>query len=338
VTRTVTVLEDRWRLLESTGSPTSRDGVKTAAVGLEIAGAEVAAAIDADGLHHLLVPLRADQRVRRSNEDGSALSVRERSLDDGVVRWRYLSIGCLKAELNDAFTSVCADVVEAVRNAPEHQVKASLAAIDRWRELLKVNRPRLTTVQLAGLFGELMLLTRLLTADSSAAVFWTGPTGHRHDFSAGVNAIEVKTSTTGDATRVRIHGLDQLDAPPGGGLDLMWLHVEQSATGASVPELIAEALLLADDAALFRSGLEALGYRLSEAAAYGEARFTVLDERWYAVADSFPRLTVSQLEEAGLGLQVSDVHYTVDLAAATAYRLDAAAVAAHITRFMEEAA
>lgn len=338
MTRTVTVLESRWRLLESTGSPASRDGVKTAAIGLEIAGAEVAAAIDASGLRHLLVPLRADQRVRRSTEDGSVLSVRERPLDDGVVRRRYLSIGCLKTELNDAFTSVCADIVEAVRNAPEQQVKASLAAIERWRELLKVSRPRLTAAQLAGLFGELTLLTRLLAADPSATVFWTGPTGHRHDFSAGVNAIEVKTSRTGDATSVRVHGLDQLDAPPGGGLDLMWLHVEQSVSGTSVPELVAKALQLADDAALLTSGLDALGYQLSESVAYGETRFTVLDERWYTVADSFPRLTVSQLEAAGLGLQISDVHYTVDLAAAAPHRLDAVAVAAHITRFMESAA
>lgn len=336
--RAVSVLEDRWRLLESTGSPTSRDGVKTAAVGLEVAGAEVAAAIDADGLRHLLVPLRADQRVRRSTEEGSVLSVRERPLDDGVVRRRYLSIGCLKAELNDAFTSVCADVVDAVRSAPEHQVKASLAAIERWRELLKVSRPHLTTAQLAGLFGELTLLTRLLAGDPSATVLWTGPIGHRHDFADGLNAIEVKTSTTGDATVVRIHGLDQLDASPGGRLDLMWLHVEHSAAGASVPQLVAEALRLADDAALLTTRLEALGYRLSEAAAYGEVRFTVLDERWYGVAEAFPRLTVSQLEDAGLALQVSDVHYTVDLGAAAAYRLDAAAVAAHIARFMEDTA
>lgn len=338
MTSAVAVLEDRWRLLESTGSPTSRDGVKTAPVGVEIAGAEVAAAIDSEGLRHLLIPLHADQRVRRSAEDGSALSVRERSLDDGIVRWRYLSIGCLKPELNDAFTSVCGDIVEAIRKSPEHQVKASLAAIERWRELLKVSRARLTTAQLAGLFGELTLLIRLLEADPSAVVFWTGPVGHRHDFSAGFNAIEVKTSTTGDATRVRVHGLDQLDVSPGGGLDLMWLHVESSSTGASVPELVAKALRLADDAVLLASRLEALGYHLSEATTYGEARFSVIDERWYTVAGSFPRLTISQLEAAGIGLQVSDVHYTVDLASAAACRLDAADVAALITRFIEEAA
>lgn len=332
---TVSMLEDQWRRLEAAGLPTAENSVQTAGVGVTTAASEVLVAIDVAGFRHVLVPLRGDQRVRRGSGEGSALSIRERPLDDGAVRRRYLDVGCVNAELNSAFTVVCADIVDAVNGAPDKQIKASLRAIERWRELFKTAHPRLDPSGLAGLFGELSLLIKLLELDSSAIASWSGPAGHRHDFTAGGKAIEVKVSTTGDANTVRIHGLDQLDPPPDGSLDLMWLHVDRSeSTGTCVPELVAVALNLADDEALLTSKLEAAGYRHSASASYVDARFVVVDERWYEVADGFPRLTVSILERAGIGVQVSDVDYSIDLAGAAGCRLEPASVAARVSAFL----
>ncbi|WP_414639938.1 PD-(D/E)XK motif protein [Actinocrinis sp.] len=331
---TASELEDRWRLLETAGPPTTRNGVQTAGVGVLAAGAEVVVAIDADGFRHVLVPLRGDQRLRRGNGDGTALSIRERPLDDGTVRRRYLDIGCLKTELNSAFVSVCVDVVDAVSGNPNQQVKATLGAIGRWRELFRTARPRLEPARLAGLFGEISLLIRLLEVDPSATACWTGPSRHRHDFTAARKAIEVKVSTTSDANTVWVHGLDQLDPAPGGTLDLMWLKMDHSdSVGESVPELVAKAMRLADDEGLLTSKLEAAGYYSAESASYLDARFTILDERWYEVAGGFPRLTTSMLKAAGLIVPVSDVRYTIDLAAAAGYRIAPEVAADRISMF-----
>jgi hypothetical protein len=322
--------------LEAAGPPSDRNGVQTAGLGVVVAGTEVVVAIDSAGFRHILIPLRGDQRLRRANGEGSALGIRERPLEDGDVRRRYLDVGCFKVELNSAFTSVCADVLNAVKQSPDKQIKATLTAIERWRELFKTSRPRLDITGLAGLFGELKLLIRLLEIDPSATVSWSGPTGHRHDFAAAGRAIEVKVSMTADANAVRIHGLDQLDSPPGGTLDLLWLHVDRSeSVGECVPELVDAALDLADDEALLTSRLEAAGYHGSESAAYFDSRFAVLDERWYAVAGDFPRLTVSMLDRAGLHAQVSDVHYSVDLAGAAGCLVEPSAVAGRVSAFLK---
>jgi len=92
--------------------------------------------------------------------------------------------------------------------------------------------------RLAGLFGELVVLERLLERRGDAANLWTGPSGHRHDFTGVTRSVEVKTSTATEGRRVRIHGLDQLEAPSGAGLDLVWVRVEQNASGRSVPALV----------------------------------------------------------------------------------------------------
>ncbi len=334
MTTTVSTLEEQWRLLEAAGPPAAENGVQTSSVGVSVAGAEVVVAIDAGGFRHVLVPLRGDQRVRRGTGEGSALSVRERPLDDGVVRRRYLDVGCNEVELNAAFTSVCADVVDAVKNAPNQQVKATLTTIGRWRDLFRTVRSRLDTAQLAGLFGETKLLIRLLGSDASATACWSGPTGHRHDFTSGGKAIEVKCSMTNDANTVRIHGLDQLEPPLGGTLDLMWLHVEPSEeSGESMPELVAEAMRLADDEDLLKVRFAAAGYHAADADFYLDTRFVLMDERWYEVKGDFPRLTTSMLEQAGLDLPVSDVHYTIDLAGAAGCRLDAEVVADRVSAF-----
>jgi hypothetical protein len=330
MTLSASALEDCWRQLEASTPSTDRH-MRTIDVGVSVNGVQLLAAVDIGGLRHVLVPLRGDQRVRHSQAVDTALRIRERALDDGDSLRRYLDVGCQRPELNDAFTSVCADVVEAVENEPDRQIKAALRAIGRWRELFRTPRPRLSTEQLTGLYGELKLLIDLLGIDPSLTGAWTGPTGHRHDFSFEAHAVEVKVSATGDGNKVRIHGLDQLDPPPGGELDMMWLHVEIGSQGECIPDLVAAATRLADDEALLETRLEAAGYRVADTESYADVRFITRDTRWYQVGDGFPRLTVSMLEQAGLGHPVSDVHYTVDLAGADGCRLDATSVTARLS-------
>jgi hypothetical protein len=60
-----------------------------------------------------------------------------------------------------------------------------------------------------------------------------------------------------------------------------------------------------------------VGYRPVDADFYRNVRFTVHEERWYEINDSFPRVRSESIPES-----VRDVHYTVDLDTVTTQPLD----------------
>ncbi|MFB7502864.1 PD-(D/E)XK motif protein, partial [Streptomyces broussonetiae] len=151
---------------------------------------------------------------------------------------------------------------------------------------------------------------------SSAHRIWRGPEGHPHDFVAGKTAVEVKTSGTTGGRKPRIHGLDQLDAPPGGTLCLAWFRLEAPGTsdsGLGFLELLEKTLHSCDDESALLEMLAASGYRRVDADKYQSIRFVVTEERWYEVGSEFPRLTTRTLDDAGVPVSVLDVEYTIDL-------------------------
>ncbi len=105
----------------------------------------------------------------------------------------FVDLGCLRSDLNDVFTSLCADIVTAVEESPQAPIKALYHVIDRWKALFRTGGPLLGPEQVAGLFGELLVLKRLLHTDPSAHRLWRGPSRHRHDFGTGGHAVEVKS-------------------------------------------------------------------------------------------------------------------------------------------------
>ncbi|WP_428954446.1 PD-(D/E)XK motif protein [Streptomyces sp. cg35] len=296
------------------------------------------AAIDYEGHRHLLVPMKTRQQLRRG-PDGPVLHLRKRPLEDEAGYRTYADLGCLERNLNDLFATLCSDVLVAAEQLPSNPVKALYRAMDRWKSLFRVQGAPLSGERITGLFGELMVLVRMLERDPSAHRLWLGPTGYRHDFSAPRSAIEVKTSTTSEGRRPRIHGLDQLDPPDGGSLHLVWVRLELSKnSGNTLPELVDRALELCDDEAAVRHLLSQVGYQPTDVEHYRETRFSTAEERWYCVDETFPRLTGRQLVESDLPIAIEDVEYSIDLSGEHLEVLGDEAISATLDSLLQEPA
>ncbi|GAA1989805.1 PD-(D/E)XK motif protein [Kitasatospora viridis] len=312
------VVEEHWAAL-GTGQITSDRRLRVAELPVVTDSGPLVVAIDHEGHRHVLVPIHAHQKVRRGL-DGPVLRLRKRDLEDEETYQSYADLVCLRPDLDYLFTELCADVLGTAESMPAHPVKALYRVLDRWRALFRTEGHPLRPEQIAGLFGELTVLNRLLERDPSAHRLWRGPHGHRHDFSTAATAVEVKATTDSEGRRPRIHGLDQLEPPTDGLLSLAWFRLQRVAArgiGTGLVELIGQALERCDDESSLLDLLAAVGYRSSDVDLYGDVRFAIIEERWYRVDAQFPGLTGHALAVAGLPVSVLDVEYTIDLSGGT---------------------
>lgn len=309
-----TLVEERWSALEAEQT-TGERRLRVSHLPIVVEHDNpLAVAVDHDGHRHVLVPIPAHRRVR-PGLDGPVLQLRKRPLEDEESYQTYADLACLRSDLNDLFTELCVDVLGTAEGHPKNPLKALHHVLDRWKELFRTQGSPLTGEQLAGLFGELTVLCRLLEEDPSAHRLWLGPQGHRHDFSSGTTAIEVKAGT-GTGRRPRIHGLDQLDGPDGGSLTLVWLRLQSvpgGSLGTSLVELVDRARRLCDDEGSLLELLASCGYRSADSDRYRGVRYLLEEERWHEVGPGFPRLTTGCLVRAGLSVSVQNVEYTIDL-------------------------
>jgi hypothetical protein len=305
------VMQDLWDALG--GSTSAGSGrLRVADTPVTSAAGPLVAAVDDAGCRHLLVPVSAE-RVVRGGLDGPVLVLRKRTLVDGVDRRTFADLACLRRDLDDVFIGLCADVLRSVEEEPHDPLKVLYGRLDRWRALFRTSSQLLGVEQQAGLFAEVTVLVRLLELDPSAHRTWTGPERHHHDFVGGGRAVEVKATTVSDGRRIRIHGLDQLEAPAG-GLHLYWIRLETgNESDHSLNSLIGKAMELCEDEGDLRSRLAAAGYHIVDHRHYDQPRFAVAEMRRYSVGANFPRLVAGDLREAGMPINVTDVHYTVDL-------------------------
>ncbi len=267
--------------------------------------------------------------------------MRKRPLEDGETYQTYADLACVHSDLNDLFTELCADILDATGKLPNSPVKALYRVLDHWKALFQPQGTVLGPEELAGLFGELLVLDRFLQHDSSAHRLWWGPDGHHHDFTAGNLAVEVKTSAKGEGRRPRIHGLDQLDAPEGGTLCLAWFRLHRANGtdfGVGFLELLEQTLRSCDDESALLGLLAQAGYLSVDAHRYRDVRFAVDEERWYEVNPDFPALTTRALGAAGVPISVLDVEYTIDLSGENPLPMAPAAVSRMIDRMIQESA
>jgi hypothetical protein len=333
------LVEEHWIVLEA--EPTTGERrLRVSQLPVTTDHGPLGVAVDHDGNRHVLVPVHAHRKIR-SGLDGPVLQLRKRPLEDEETYQTYADLACLRDDLNDLFTELCVDIVSAAEKMPGNPVKALYRVLDRWKALFQTQGAPLGPEQLAGLFGELLVLDRILQRDSSAHRFWRGPEGHHHDFSTGNVAVEVKTSTTGEGRRPRIHGLDQLEVPDDGTLCLAWFRLHSSTAndaGTGFLELVEQTLRACDDESALLELLAEAGYRPFDADRYRDVRFVVGEERWYQVCPGFPGLTNRALVAAGVPVSVLDVEYTIDLSGETPRHMTPDEVSHVIDRMIQESA
>ena len=308
--------EERWASLRAI-PPSTHTKMRVHELPYTTPWGSVCLATDRDEIRHLLVPILSSTRVR-SGLDGPGLVLRKRVLEDVGSRTTFVDLSCPRPELRYLFDDLCSDIMVELSGLEHQPLKAVYQVVDRWRSLFDRPGGLLSDQAAAGLFGELLVLRRLLKNDASAHRCWTGPHGARHDFEIDNLAVEVKATGANKGRIVRIHGLDQLEAPEFGRLLLVVLRLEdsrRSGGGTTLLQLAEEVIALCDDEPAVRSLLAAVGYVLGVVETNDTRAWSVTEERWYDVNDDFPRLTRTALSTAGVSDTVVDVDYSLDLTA-----------------------
>ncbi len=235
---------------------------------------------------------------------------------DGVP---CLELTCRHSDLNRQFYSLVLDVADAIQILGQSPGNALAAAVAQWEQLLRVRRI-LTADQQVGLFGELWLLRRLITARGAPALdAWMGPAGEPHDFRWDDLDVEVKTTTQAVRSHV-INRLGQLESAPDRRLYILSLLIQPAggAPGTSLADAVADARArLANPEAIgrFNLTLTGLGYRDEDEPFYRRAWCMRAAAALVPVDEGCPRLTRPHVDTM-LGVvasRIDDVHYRVNL-------------------------
>jgi hypothetical protein len=302
------VVRDHWTALDKAPRSTAW---MTSALPVEAAGAPVMCALGPDGKRHLLVPV-PPRAVVQADIRAAAVHLLPLSLQEGAVSRPYANLVLLRDDLAEIFTGLCADVVAVLAVWTAEPIVVVEQVLDGWHELFR-RGSQLGIEQLAGLFGELLFLNALLDRDPRLVTAWQGPLRSPHDFVANGRAVEVKATASSEGRTVRIHGLDQLVEPPGGGLMLRWMRLETSVdSGTSLPEIVESTTKRIGRPREFWQLLARAGYLIADGERYGGIRFTLVEEAGYRVTEDFPRVVPSSFI-GGVPAGISHLGYSLDL-------------------------
>jgi Putative PD-(D/E)XK family member, (DUF4420) len=276
------------------------------------------AALDREGVRHLLVPI-VDETLSQDSR-ASVLCSATRVLSFAGEISTYVDIWCTESALHDEFDGVIEDILDDIAST-DRPGAAALANLARWRRLFR-NRlvqglgPRARR----GLFAELSVLLAMVNADPHISVdIWTGPMGDPHDFETPKRSIEVKATAPG-VDSIVINGLQQLDTHGGRPLDLVVLTVVTDPNGTTITDLVSEINTRMGTQAGFEKRLARLGWQSGDENLDTES-FAIVKIQRVPIGDTTPRLVPAALSAGALPEGISEV----------TYRLAKATLAVHAT-------
>lgn len=220
-------------------------------------------------------------------------------------------------EMPEAAYSLAFSVARGIQDGKSFH-DALQIAMDAMRDVL-AKRHRLSDEQVAGLFGELLVLEHLLHKLSpiDAVDAWLGPDGEEHDFSIDGVDIEVKTTLSEKRVHV-ISGVDQL--LPRVGVPLWLLSIQLTRAGIGEGATLDEMCKLAIDEAgaagqIIRERLAKIGWTIADYGLYTTRFGQRSIPRAYHVTGNFPSITGERLGAAVPHVNlISDVRYRIDVA------------------------
>jgi hypothetical protein len=303
-------LRATWSVLQTEAAKTGT-GITVVDSGVELLAGKVLVGVDSGTRRVLLIPLRPGEAFA---EDRTGRSVHlVRISHEGTD---YLGAVSLQPDLDEVFAQFASELLFGIAEA-ESPARATVAALERWRRLFsEADRSGLLShAELIGLFGELLVLERLLLADPERRLsVWTGPSGNQHDFRSGVRSIEVKATLAREGRIVPISSVDQLSAAPGGQLFLAHFRLELLSTGDNIQSVIERIRDLCIEPERLDDLLRLVGYREMDADSYRDLRYRVVDYRFYDVeGPSFPRIVPESFIEGVIPAGTLRLRYSIDL-------------------------
>lgn len=219
----------------------------------------------------------------------------------------------------DLFTAMAVDVLALLEasSAVNHNVllRLFIGRVAAWQDFMDKERTGILGLEAEiGLFGELVMLGRLLDAGlpaSAAVEGWQGPIGAPQDFLIGSGAIETKATIATVGFPATIGSLDQLDDSVRQPLFIAGVRLVAGEIGQTLPDLVTMTRTRLNNATgaigVFNGSLLRAGYVHAFADRYGR-RFTVADTRLMQVGPRFPRLVAATVPPG-----IRKVRYEIDL-------------------------
>ncbi|MDC3124139.1 PD-(D/E)XK motif protein [Gammaproteobacteria bacterium] len=249
-----------------------------------------------------------------------------RGFDIFATKDHSIIIQLTESSYRHVFFRLCDDICTLIANSPneEEVLGKCISRLSVWRKFFQREKPDgLSREEIIGLFGELTVLTELLSpvlplADALGG--WKGYTKADHDLQFENLAIEVKTTTVRTPEKVYISNIQQLDNHNIPALLLCVVHLKETTTsGQNLPQLVEKIRLQLDQLERndFDDALIEAGYLDDHKELYEDLSFLLTRYFLYRVEEGFPRLTHDQVPEG-----VKEIEYQISLDAAAPYAID----------------
>ncbi|MEJ8841897.1 PD-(D/E)XK motif protein [Lacibacter sp. H375] len=225
---------------------------------------------------------------------------------------------------SEVFDVLLEDCISSLANLNDKTESLNVFAnrLSAWKKLLETyTESGMSTTEQQGLFGELVILLRLLKKfpDKSMQLLtaWQGPDKFQQDFQTNEWAAEVKTTTSNDS--VIIANESQLNASGLKHLFLWHITLDKYAEkGVTLNNLVIELKLLLKNSSaalkLLNLRLAAIGYFFHQSFLYEKSGYLIRQEKIYLVEDGFPSLTLKNIP-----IGINEVKYTLKLSACTSF-------------------
>ncbi len=313
-------LREVWHILEMSPPVAGNLRVREAAYKGD-AGMPALFGIDTYGHRHVLIPIPPGITIKEDTQSSGVQIIGHSLIDNAVLR-NFVDLVCLKPHLHELFLVVVSEILSHLEENPVHPDRVSHQVLDRWRELLEREPSDLPSMEkFTGLFGELWILREIVRLNPLSVQCWTGPTGSRHDVSAGDIAIEVKSSLQRHGRNIEIHGHEQLEPPANGTLYLATLKLELSGLGEALQDVVSSIVASGGDRYSLLTKLALIDITPAILDRCKDTRFSVVECRMYSVEENFPRITANSFVGGNLPTGVVKLTYQIDLTGEPPYPL-----------------
>lgn len=262
---------------------------------------------DTSGAAILFVQEDSEQESSQIEDIFSGLSL----YHDRSIKGYRIVCRLEEENLESKFGYVCEDIAKGASEYSGHNLfKHLVNQLKQWSGFLRPKREGLSEEKFLGLWGELWVVANHYLDRYEPEIIshiYTGPDGGAQDISSMDFTLEVKSTYSKTPKALNISSLEQLDARcERQGICL--LRVEKSDEGASLESMVrAIEIHLASDVDALAQFRRKSGELLGEASPKQmDMKNIVLDERCWAIKNSFPALKRSEIP-----VEISRAEYSI---------------------------